>query len=211
MADRGLTLTADTVAQTVAPVSTDLTTLATAKARLGIVDSSQDSLLAALITAASGIIAAECRWVIGARTLAETFRYTKPAPYAWRLMLSQPVASVVSVTLDGVALTGAEYETESGMLRYLGTDGTPQPWSGWPVVVTYTSGYTLPANAPPVLAEVCLGLVARAYQANARDPLIRRESVEGVGMVDYFDRPGPALALDEADRACLAPWKVWVP
>ncbi len=211
MADSGLAILPDIVTQTVAPASADLTTLATVKARLGITDSASDATLAAYITAASGLIAAECRRVLGLRTLAETFRYRRPAPVAWRLMLSQPVVSVSSITLDGVALTAPEYETESGMVRYLDSAGMPRPWSGWPVVITYTTGYALPGSAPAALAEICIGLVVRGYQAGVRDPSIRREVVEGVGSVDYFDRPGPALALDDADRAALAPWKVWTP
>lgn len=208
---------ADKVSVTVAPTAVDLTTLATVKTRLGITGAASDATLSALITSASTAIATQCRRPLGAHTITETFRIRSVGLNAAReldrqeLLLTGKDPTITSVAVDAVAVPGAEYELDSGILRRITTDGNPTTWGGGTVVVVYQTGYALPGAAPAPLAEACIELVSRGFGVAARDPSVKRETVEGVGSVEYFDRGFGAMALDDTLRDTLAPYKAWVP
>lgn len=123
------------------------------------------------------------------------------------LQLSRwPIASVVSVTEDGKALTkDVDFRVvdEPGQLIRLDTQGFVQPWKGDLVSVVYYSGYILPGmNAanypvgsptlPPDVEDAVSRMVYMRFAQRQRDPLVKSEVVEGIGRTDYLTPAGSA-------------------
>jgi len=205
---------ADRVVTVTGPASAALTTLDTVKARLGISGSGSDTQLTAGIALASAILADACRRRLGAQTLAETFRVRVANVTATRdlerhgLVLNHPDAAVTGVTVDGDAVGAGTYEVEGGIVWPLTTEGTRTTWPGTSIVVTYTTGYSLPGSAPPVLAEYCISLVLAWFRAGDRTGAdVRSETTEGVGSVSYFDRGTGAMVIDDTMTAGLGPYR----
>ena len=136
-----------------------LTTLASVKAELNISDTSQDTLLEALINANSGLIQNYCKRV---------FKKTTHSiePYAVNNMLNlylneYPIQSVSEVKLAGAALilndgyflsgedalAGRLYRIQGWAARYLTRGTFPDVFAGMrDITVSYISGYLLPAD-----------------------------------------------------------------
>ena len=122
------------------------------------------------------------------------------------IMLPQwPLVSVSSVTETpptGTATTlveGTDYEVDytTGNLYRLYASGRPRDWDPlYKVVVVTQAGYVLPgqnasdfpgAETLPVDIEDAVGrMVFSRYSERRRDPLIKSETVDGVGKVDYI-------------------------
>ena len=98
-----------------------LTTVARAKAELGITDSSQDTLLGLLLDEASDAIATYCARVWGRETVTETL----PGTGRRLLGLSRtPLITITSLTEDGTALTlNTDYTIEDAARGALAKDG----------------------------------------------------------------------------------------
>ncbi|WP_210482741.1 hypothetical protein [Microvirga antarctica] len=136
-----------------------------------------------LIDQASALVSGFCNRVFAMETVQETFRNGRSGPLILR---RRPVVSIDAVKTAGSIVSSADVdlEAESGLLYRATGD-----WTG-PVEVTYTSGYILPGENDsnlPGLVERATILVATAIIAGqARDPLVKSESVEGIGRTDYF-------------------------
>lgn len=138
------------------------------KAWLGISASTDDALLAKLITAASAFIET---WI--SRTIAQT-TYTAESydgTGGVRLSLrSYPALSVSAVTIDGVSIPQATTATMNGWVLassrsgialrgYTFTDGIEN------VTVTYSAGY---ATTPADVEQACKELVGLRYKERDR-------------------------------------------
>lgn len=171
---------------------TALTTLERIKAELSIATTAHDAVLGYKIDEASSDIGAHLNRVLARETLSETF---------WggidgieTLMLDRyPVASITSVTVDGVAVDAAEYrlEKESGLLFRLTADGYGSRWSaGKSIVVVFEAGYLLPGqqgrNLPAALEGAAVDLVASYWSSRGRDPLVRSQEIPGVISTTYW-------------------------
>jgi hypothetical protein len=83
---------------------------------------------------------------------------------------------------------------------------------GHQVEVTYEGGYLLPGQVgrdlPYAIERACIDLVLALWWRSARgDPMIRSESIEGIGSTSYLDpRPGGDAAMPPAAAAALAPF-----
>jgi hypothetical protein len=141
----------------------DILTLDEAKVLLGIAlnDSSQDTVVSALITTFSAVIANVCYRTFAYQEVTETWRET----FNGRLFLSQwPVklADIQAVSTGSVPLDPTMYKLEekSGKLSFVTNPGGSQstPWL-WPTVVTYSGGYVLPDEAPSDLKQACVILI----------------------------------------------------
>lgn len=198
-----------------------LTTLETAKLRLKIAGTAQDSDVALLIARATAAISAHCARPagFGRMQIAESF-YTLPA---WNrrdpapLILSHNPAEVLTVYAAGVLLADgltdgapAEWEQDGAPgLVYRMSGGYRTPWATVrPVVVTYNAGYTMPEedtpNLPAEVENTCLDMIAAAYAAGERDTAVSVDRVEGVGETRYFDRGMTTMQVDDAARIALA-------
>lgn len=178
----------------------DLTTVAAVKAELAVSGSGDDAWLADAITRASATIRRWCNRVFAAETVRETYRLARPVP---ELLLSRlPVVTIASVTVDGTALPAPVYEadTEKGVLYHLDSRRRFLCWSGDVIDVEYTAGFALPGAAGRTLPEdvekAAIALVKAAYFARTRDPLVKSESIEGVGSTAYW--VGDAIPPDIA-------------
>jgi uncharacterized phiE125 gp8 family phage protein len=166
--------------------SYDLTVIETVRAELGITYRSEDENLARWITQASNIVARYCNRVFARETIAETFRL---ATRESDLLLSRyPVQSITSVQENDETLAATDYEVklENGVLTRL-RDDSPACWSLGKIVVTYTAGYPLLGDLPYGIERAAITLVKQYRFANARDPQLRSENVDGIGSAGYFD------------------------
>lgn len=179
----------------------DLTTLATAKRELGIVDAAQDARIADLIREASDLVAQWCnRSGFGRETLRQTERIASPVDV---IVLQRDLGVLVtSVTEDGIALTADEYERGGVLLNRL-REAVRVPWTARLVVVEYQAGFVLPDEAPPALERACLDLLTGLWHGQGRDPAVRNETTEGVGAVGYFEPRADTLPLPPDRLAAL--------
>ncbi|HEV7455917.1 MAG TPA: hypothetical protein VGN96_04010 [Roseococcus sp.] len=195
------------------PSASALVLLDVVKADLGLAGTfDQDPWLASEIIAASATIARHCDRVWGRATVQETFRAVGHDREA--LLLSRcPVVAVASVLVDGTALApeGFEVDAEAGILYRLDGDER-RGWRARAVVVTYTAGYLLPGQAgrdlPADVERAARLLVTAAYEARGRDPMLRSESVQGVGAVSYLDPRAGAEDMPPQAAALLSPYRM---
>lgn len=149
--------------------ATDFTLLTLEEARLMILNMPggippTDEQLQQLIDQYSALVATLCNRTFAKETVRETWRDFEP-PYniaSYRLFLSHwPVkeADITSVEAPrGTALDPSAYEVEERPGKIEVFNGGSEP-----IVVTYTGGYDLPAEAPPDLKQA-VGLMIRQYR-----------------------------------------------
>lgn len=170
----------------VTPVSTTrLVTLASVKENLGLSGSTYDTLLTRFIDEATFRLARRSdrpHW--GSERVTETWRFDDCQEHI--LLSRRPPSQIHTITVDGTALTTADWERDGRKLYRLdGSDGRRE-WSSGKTVVDYTAGYVLEASAPADLAAACRTLVALQWFARARDPLVKSEDVPGVISQEYW-------------------------
>ncbi len=202
---------------TVVTPATDRSLLTTAELRtvVGVSDASRDAELAALNIQVSDLIARECGVVsdginpptLRRETVAETFRSR-----AWRcgsgglLLARRPVFTVSQITEDGEALTVADYELDRGaglLLRLSGDVRSAWAFNG--LSVQYVAGY----DVVPEDLKLAAAMTAREMLSQrSRDPLMKREVVNGVGELEYWvGASATGSALSPAILAILAPYR----
>lgn len=212
---------------TVPAASTQLTTLAAARAACGLSDTSQDTVLTQLINAASAVLSNFCGGrIFGLHTRSEQFRrdrhfvahrhhrHTDAAP----LNLSyDAVVSVDSVTEDGTALTvDVDYEADlpAGLLWRLNGDYR-RDWFGRVTAIVYDSGWNLPnddePNLPSDIQDACNSLIRSAFFGQGSDPNVALDVTEGVGRVQYWNRSTSYMVVDDGMGSILSRYvlRVW--
>jgi len=181
------------ITQNVIKPAQDLGFLTSYEARLALnlsssTDETIDDLLEMLIKWSSDEIAVQCNRVFAKETLIETFREINSG--CKRLFLTHyPIVGIDSVVVGGTTLvSGVDYvmDSDAGKLTRLSTT-----WSS-PVVVSYTGGYDLPAEAPPALQQATLLMAREAYYATIRGDATVRMIGHKEARVIYFD-PNTAL------------------
>jgi hypothetical protein len=197
---------------TVTTPATNRTLLTVAEMRqaCGLTSGSDDALLEALGMRAADVIAAACNVSRGGiavptlrlETLTETLRLVESLDAI--LLARRFVTQIDSVTVDGTALTSADYELEpvSGTLHRLKAD-KPVCWASGKVVVVYRAGFQ---TVPDDLKLAAGKLVASFRSETGRDPNLKRDHVEGVGETEYWvgSKDDPAIPLDVMN--ILAPY-----
>ena len=194
-----------------------LLTLDECKAALGITDTASDAKLNTLRAQISDMIAAECCVpasgvvppTFRSETIVETFRLERDAPV---LILSRRwVTSIASVIEDGVVLAASLYEIESaaGSLTRLDDGGGVICWDAEKIVVTYVAGFsTVPEN----LKLAAITVLREQWAAARRDPLMKRERVEGIGEREYWVNSSTSggvtpMAISGPATAMLGPYR----
>ncbi len=169
----------------------DLTTVEAVNAALGIEgNTADDAITAAQITALSLIIADLCNRVFALMDVSESFRVQWGEPVHALYLRQYPVEQITSITQDGSEADSTMYEIddEAGLLWM-----KCNRWCG-EIIATYSGGYDLPTEAPPLLQLACIETM-RAQRANAgRDPNVRdvQHGDTRVTFSDYYNRFGIA-------------------
>ena len=183
------------------------------KLELNITSTTDDVYLTRRILVNSSAIAAECGRSFGRETVRDVFRYTPNTPIG-RNRLAPPLAlsrnllaSVTSVSDATGVLLPARYDArlEAGLVfrvmlqedplvyPFDGLQGQARQWTTFPVTVDYVAGWLLPGqpgrDLPQVVEDVCVDMCVEDYFARGRDPGIRNESTDGVGVIRYTDAP----------------------
>ena len=153
-------------------------------------DTSQDGRLSDLGLRVADAIARHCNVAedgvtpptLLSEVCAETIRLMEPRQSI--VLRRRFVTAISSVTEDGVGLGAGSYEIDkaSGVLRRLCHD-RPASWTASKVIIMYTAGFTAPPNDIKQAAELFL---RQMYAQFSRDPLMRRERVDGVGESEYW-------------------------
>lgn len=198
------------------PSSSMLTTLDAVRDELGNYDPLSAARMQRLIREASGLVSAfmDCRLAkaryeetFGSPTLCVQAGWRHTSPLTLSVL---PVVQIVAVVSGGV--------THDASLVTVGADGQLAGWWGrGATVVTYDAGYVVPGQAslsvsstlPADIERACIDtVVALWHRAGRGDPMIRSESVEGVGSTSYLDpASGPAAALPPTAVAALASYR----
>jgi hypothetical protein len=174
----------------------------------------------ALILQTSDLISRECGIATAGvtpptlrqETLVETIRMRRNEA---QLRLSRRfIGSVSSITKDGVALSSSYYEADeaAGVLNYLDSDGNIQDWPQAVMVITYTAGFD---TVPQDLKLAAIRALQEQVSASSRDPLLRGETVDGIGRQDYWvNAPsggGAWASLSPVVLAMLSPYRTPLP
>lgn len=189
--------------------ATRLTTVETVRARYGVTDGeASDAVIERLIDVASQMAAEFCNRGFGRETVKQTEIITRPCS---GIMLERSPASVTEVREYGEAVAADGYYLDSSRntLHRL-TGDVITSWSGR-VEITYDAGWILPevegANLPATIEHAVLLLIGAMWSAQQRDPLVKGESVEGIGRTDYWV-PGAGNRLpDPAAESLLQAYR----
>lgn len=188
-----------------------LLTIAELRAAAGVADKSMDDTLKTLGERVASAIAAACRVAKGGttpptlrqETLTETFRLK--SPHCELVLARRPIVSITSIVEDDETLDADDYEIEAsaGMLRRLDDIGCPTTWSyRSKITVVYAAGW---ATVPADLKFAAAKFVQALTQEGDRDPLLKSESIDGVGSFEWWVDPTrssvvPADVMDILDR-----------
>lgn len=189
---------------------TALTDLTAVKLELGISGTAEDAYLQAQIANASAAAMAWCARVFAREVVSEVWR---PELALEVLSLSRyPVATISSVVEDGTTLASTDYEldAEAGMLWRLSSDERTA-WRARKITVAYTGGFLLPGQTnrslPADIERAAVLMVAAAYNARGRDPMLRSEGAQGIGQVSYLDPRAGMEAMPPQAAALLGPYR----
>jgi hypothetical protein len=202
------------IVNVVTPASSyDLTDLATVKAELKITDGTQDTQLSAWITQASGEIASYCNRKFLKETIKQTFRVLfvrglQRERFEQIVLARSPVSAISSVVMDSNTLDTTDYEYDDEGILYRVDSGHNVRWFFERLEVTFDAGYDF-AKLPAPLGRACISLVTMLRSNSARDPLVKQESVPGVGEVQYWvgGIPGTVGNLPPDIQAMLDPYR----
>lgn len=180
-----------------------LTTVERAKAELGLTGSANDARLLELIAQASEAISDHCKRVFGVAVLQESFRLDRPIE---DLILSRyPITEISGITEDGTSLSPSQYEANPQSSIVIRLESDRQCFWCGKVTVSYSAGFTLVTNLPWPIERACIETVKVLWFGGGRDPLLKSESVDGLGSQDYWVRDGAASALPSEVVALLGP------
>lgn len=153
-----------------------------------------DDQLRRRINVASGRIARYCGRELVEETVEEAF--TEPRRTPVLILDRTPVSAVLAVTENDVALVASDFEVSATAgLLYRKAGGTRCHWPCGRIVVRYTGGYRPMDGLPFEIEQACLLLVTLDQYAQGRDPLLRSETVDGIGAVGYA-LPGAVGGLE---------------
>jgi hypothetical protein len=166
----------------------DLTTLADVKAWLqtgqSAFPSTDDAMLTRLITAASQYIQT---W-LNRRIAQADYIEVRDGTGGHRLQFASfPVAAVLSLTIDGIAVPPCSSSWTAGYIfspTQLAVRGYGFTRRVQNVVVVYTAGYT---TTPPEIAQACIELVALRYRDRTRIGEVSR-AIGGGETVTYSQK-----------------------
>ena len=165
----------------------DLTSLANAKQWLGVAASTDDALLARLVTAASQFIQSWLNRSIPSQAYTEK----RNGHGGDRLALANyPVSAISQVTVDGIGIPAAATALDTGYRfdeRFVYLRGYVFTRGWLNVGLTYTAGFT---TIPADLEQACIALVGLRYRE--RDRIGHQSKSIGGETVAFWTRDMPA-------------------
>lgn len=182
------------VTVTSAATSNKLTTTARVKQELSITSAEHDELLGRKIDEASSDIQAYLNFNLARETVEQTFWLEDFDDMPAALLLDRtPIASITSVTVDGVAIDSSyyRYDAKTGELFKLDESGYPCRWLFCKsVIVVHVGGYILPgqdgANLEPAIESAAISLVTLFWLEKGRDQSVKSVEIPGVIRTDYW-------------------------
>ena len=188
-----------------------LTTVGNVRLDLGLASAEPaDPAINRLIDQASSAIEAYCNRVFAR----ETVREVSDCVYGPNgILLSRgPVASFTSLSVGGLAYDPADYQSDEGLLFRLNSNGRRTYWGAGRFVVEYAAGYILPgnegANLPAAIEQAAILEISVALARRGRDPLMRSESVDGVGSFTWQTTPTGGILSHPASASLLQPFRI---
>jgi hypothetical protein len=175
--------------------ASDRTLLSRAEQRdaVGASDAKRDAELAVIEARVAAAIAVACGLpragasplTLRAETVAATWRLSSPS--AVLAVTSRPIVSVSSLTVDGTELATTDYEIDhgAGMIRRLSGDDYTE-WSCGKVVMTAVVGWS---DVPQELKLAAAKFMAAEWTQGARDPMLKRVSIDGISEREYWVDP----------------------
>lgn len=170
---------------------------------------------ASMILYVSDLISLECRVVgdgvnpptLREETIVETIRI--PSSKKELALSRRFIGDVASIIVDGSAISATDYEIDpgSGILTRIDSAGAVICWERSKVVVTYDAGF---AVVPEPLKLAAIRVIQEQLSASGRDPLLRGETVEGIGRFDYWVNGASASTsgpISGAVSAMLDPYR----
>lgn len=117
------------------------------------------------------------------------------------------ITAIAGVTENDVGLGAGGYEIDkaAGILRRISASRRTV-WTGIKVIIQYQAGLTTPPGDLKQAAEMFL---RQMYSQFSRDPLMKRERVEGVSEIEYWVGsmdPGKGAAFPSDVAALLRPY-----
>ncbi len=187
----------------------DLTTVEAVNEALGLEsNTADDAVTAAQITHVSRMIAALCDRHFALLDVSESFRVRWGEPVHALYLRQYPIEEITSITQGGSEADSTMYELddEAGLLWM-----KCGRWCG-EVIAEYSGGYSLPDEAPALLAQACIEMVGgqRLLSSTAAvDPNLREVQhgdsrivyqLAGMGGGATSSGSTPKSALDLIDR-----------
>jgi hypothetical protein len=124
-----------------------------------------------------------------------------------------PVTAVSSVVEDGTSLAlNTDFRLVGGGMLERMADDAPGCWSASKIVVSWTAGWSLPAEVPAELEGQVIEQVKMKYLATDRDPALRSENTPDIWSGSYAVAGGDSIGesgLLKSLEAALAPFKGW--
>lgn len=185
-----------------------LATLADVKAELKIEGTANDATLTRYIAAASAAVSELCGRVFPVETIRDTIFGSTVCAIKEIDLSRRPVVSVDTVTEAGVSLTaGTDFYLDAprGRLIRIDANGRPALWKSADIVATFDAGFE---EIPADVAEAVIRLVSLRWFLRGRDPMLRSETMEGVGQLQYWVASGGENAIPPEVRSMLQPYIV---
>ncbi len=124
-----------------------------------------------------------------------------------------PVTAVSSVVEDGTSLAlNTDFRLVGGGMLERMADDTLVCWSTGKIVVSWTAGWSLPAEVPAELEGQVIEQVKMKYLATDRDPALRSENTPDVWSGSYAVAGGDSIGesgLLRSLEVALSPYRVW--
>lgn len=124
-----------------------------------------------------------------------------------------PIATVGSVVEDGIGLAmNTDFRLVGGGMLERMADDTVVCWSPGKIVVSWTAGWSLPAEVPAELEGQVIEQVKMKYLATDRDPALRSENTPDVWSGSYAVAGGDSIGesgLLRSLEVALSPYRVW--
>jgi hypothetical protein len=170
------------------PIAARLTTINAVRDQVVLPDGVSDIMVGEWIDQASSAISSYCQRSFGRQVLKQTFR---GATGDVLILDAVPISSIQEVRADGSVVDASGYDVSlgSGLLYRLANDARV-PWAAQRVEVTFQAGWILPGassrNLPFDIERACLLIVSASAAGSTRDPMLRSETIEGVGSASWI-------------------------
>ena len=190
----------------------DPVTLSEAKAQLRLTDTSNDILVKALIPAATRLVQSLVQRVVMPQTLEWVLQ-----SWPQDRVIEIPVAPVAADDINSITYVDWTTQTEQTLdpslyvvqtrgdsVRIIPAFGVIWPivfkWASEPVVINFDAGYDDPCDIPGTIKAAILLQIRHLYSVGEINPLLRKDTVIGLGEKQYQLTPETMQLIPDAVR-----------